>query len=300
MSSSASCALHDPTDKSVKRRRVEPAGARATPAVVVPSLWQSALGTVLSHLSTSHFEQLVDGLVKHPETRKALTERLVRKAQHGPTLGDSDLVEVVKQQPCKSGTCLFTEETRCVIRVGQLPYRIRVAIKQLFSTATSRSKQRCASGFGNYTEDGRVLFVLEDPNDNGASARADDLLAQWTHAYIKQLKKLIFDDCISSNEVVDQIGEFSDWQDFYPHVQGDTLEHDAYEFTFNNAEDTLRDEFESELMEIFTDDMDDVTAHFDEFKREPVVQSVDQVWVRKPRVRVLVRKGLEEEDSDED
>lgn len=299
MSSLAPHALHDPADKSGKRRRVEPAGSGETAEGVVPPLWQSALGTVLSHLATSHFEQLVDGLVKHPETRKALTERLVRKAQHGSTLGDSDLVEVVKQQPCKSQTSLFTEEIRCVIRVGQLPHRIRVAIKQLFSTATSRKHKRCSWGFGNYTEDGRVLFVLEDPNDSGAH-RPDDRLADWTDAYIKQLKKLIFEDCIGLNEGVDdEVGEFGEWQDFYPHVQSDTLEYDAYEFIFNNAEDTLRDAFETQLMEIFTDDMDEVTTHLDKYNCEPVIQTVDQVWVRKPRVRVLVRKGLEE-DSDEE
>jgi hypothetical protein len=259
----------------------------------VPPLWASSLGTVIDHLSDRHTHEFVKTICSDSKMRSLLTGELLRRAKHGPELGDSDVVEIVllyvyvRESP--SGHHDGPLEVQHVLKywkVGDLPYRLKAGLKKQF-------KVRCANdakvsrdcSVGNVQMDGRLEFELSG-KDYGLQALED--------AYIEHLHDLCFEECIPAREDLPSQegawdGDAVDIHDVSHGVQPETCLWDAWELNVNDAEDALREDFSEATAEIFDDDTnygDPLPGHF---VTAPGKASLEAVWTRKPRVRFVLR-----------
>lgn len=96
---------------------------------------------------------------------------------------------------------------------------------------------------------------------------------------MRALDKFAFEECIpcpSDCEEVDIVDQFC--------VQPDTAMYDAYDLTLNDQATQIREAFTEDCLVFFADD--------GAFKLPETVQpqtiSCHQVWVRKPRVRIVL------------
>ena len=204
----------------------------------VPALWETALGTVLSNLSTEHTDQFVKSVLGDSVLRERFTEELLRRARHVPDLGDSDLMEFVRLCPAHE------RESREIVKyckVGDLPYWLNAAIKTQF-------RKRCAHdarvsylwGIGNITQDGRLQFDLLDDDA--------ETLEPLTNAYFEHLEQIIAEEGIPSKEETrfaecDEV----DMDDVAPHVEYDTCLWDAWWMKTIAGECALREDCDERL-----------------------------------------------------
>lgn len=262
----------------------------------VPPLWATSLGTVIDHLSERHTDEFVQTICSDSKLRGLLTEELLRRAKHGPELGDSDVVEVVLLAISDShiswdGHRDGSSGVEHILKhwkVGDLPYRLKAALKKQFKTRCAKgAKVSNDWGAGNVQVDGRLEFELSNDGDGESLVPLQD-------AYIEYLHDLIFEESIPCRDdlphtaCVCDLDEI-DIDDVAEGVQPYTCSWDAWDLQVNCAEESLRQDFMDEIEEIF--DTGTKYGHQlpDHFATAPGKAHLSTVWIRKPRCRFVLR-----------
>ena len=253
----------------------------------VPHLWSSALGQVIDHLSCRHTYEFVKTICADSKLRSFLTDELLRRGKHGPQLGDSDVVEVQLLTVGHFPNSSRPPEADCELKywkVGDLPYRFKAALKRQFEKRSSKEARVSSDlSLGNVHVDGRLEFQLNN-NDDGSLVVLED-------AYIDHVKELGFEESVPSRDDLDIPWDVDDIDpaDAGCGSQNDTSLYDAWDLQLNNCEDRMREEFYDEIEKIF-----DHNTHFGDplpghFVTAPGKASLSAVWIRKPRVRLVLR-----------
>lgn len=264
-----------------------------TKASRVPPLWASSLGTVIDHLSDRHTHEFVKTICCDSKLRALFTDELLRRAKHGPELGDSDVVEVqlltVGHFAAHATFGNRPPEANSQLKywkVGDLPYRLQAALKQQFI-------KRCAKGaevsldrsIGHVHTDGRLEFELNN-NDDGS-------LIALEEAYIEHVRDIVFQECVPSRDDMNIPWDADevDPDDVGCQYLTNTCYWDAWDLQLNGCEERMREEFYEEIEEIFderTNYGDPLPGHF---VTAPGKASLEAVWIRKPRVRFVLGLG---------
>lgn len=257
----------------------------------VPALWETTLGTVISNLSEQHTDDFVRMVLLDGDMRKRFTEVLLRRAEHIPDLGDSDLVEFVMLPVYQNADDddYSAEHSLNYCSVGQLPYWLKAALKTQFKDRASASASVSGMpGEGDISRDGRLEIKLSE-ND-------PESLQPLTNAYIGHLEQLIVQEGIPNKEDVGypHDDDAADIFDVAPGVQPDTCLWDAWELSVNECEDQLREVFVDNIEGLYVMACDGHPVSGDCFPLSKAMQEtgnaqVSTVWVRKPRVRLVIR-----------
>ena len=259
----------------------------------VPPLWASSLGTVIDHLSDRHTHEFVKTICCDSKLRALFTDELLRRAKHGPELGDSDVVEVqLLTVAYFEGHAQFGNrppEANSQLKywkVGDLPYRFQAALKQQFIKRCSKGAEESLDrSIGNVRTDGRLEFELNNNHDGSLVALED--------AYIEHVKDIVFQECVPSREDVNipRDADEVDPDDVGCQYLTNTCHWDAWDLQLNGCEERMREEFYEEIEEIFDDRTnygDPLPGHF---VTAPGKASLEAVWIRKPRVRLVLGLG---------
>ena len=255
------------------------------------SLWETSLGTVISNLSTQHTDEFVKMVLTDSVLRTRLTEELLRRAQHVPDLGDSDLVEFVTLPVRENDLDDGHTATHCLkyCTVGNLPYWLNAALKTQFKSRCGKGAQLSRDpGEGDITQDGRLEFVLREDD-------TDETTLPLVNAYLDYLAQLGVQECIPSKEDIgypDAIDDV-DLSDVAPGVQPDTALYDAWDMNVNDARDRIQDDIEERMGELFLLHAPPQNWTLEIKKLNNAMVGVGEsrvatVWVRKPRVRFVL------------
>lgn len=269
---------------TVFKRHCTDTGAAAPtgPGVIPPPLWELSLSSAISHLAEGDVGHLADALIKDAPLRAALQDRLLRRAQHVGDLADDDLMEIIIVSD--HGILGST------LRIKTLPFRVRATLKLFFRKASSETgvddatKRVC-----NFGPDGRLVFRISHLGALGV--QADD----WMNTYTEVLNDVV-EVCKVPTKMEAGLSHIHDpleIRDYWPHVQRDTLEYDAYELVTNRRGDDIRYELQHEMgMYFFSDSTPQFNVNVGIHTEDPKA-----VWVRKPRVRIVVNQDASSGDE---
>lgn len=272
----------------------------------VAALWQLALTSLLPALAEHKQKEFLDALLANPQfTRKVMKEGS-KLSTHTTELANADMVELVCVAGAEEGTESVPEVSTLSIRVGQLPWQLVPALKDLFynlvSPARIAAREQAVArngsttpAYGRVTPDGRAEFCIRE--------ECDDDRDHWHDAWMRHLDDLALEHQIG----FDERGPNGDDETFID-VQADlgvnenTNLHCAYDLYLNNQTDQLEDWFHEHFTETF---FGETGSDFDAFKTEcatanglgrsegffePTPVPVNAVWVRKPRVRLVIQR----------
>ncbi len=255
----------------------------------VPPLWESSLGIVISNLSTLHTDDFVKMVLADGKLRARFTDELLRRAKHLPELGDSDLVEIVllpvtieMENPCQGH---YADHVLKYCTVGRLPHWLKGALKTQFKARVRGTAKFGCGADGNVTQDGRLEFELYEDEFETFEPLID--------AYITLLQKTIDDESIPGADEFFSEDEV-DVSEAAPGVMPDTVLWDAWDLRVNESEDRIREEMTERIGELFVlcgHNEDVMTPDIQELNRatkEAGDATVSTVWVRKPRVRLVL------------
>lgn len=268
---------------TVFKRPCPETGAAALPASgAVPPLWSLSLGTAIGTLATGDVGKLADALLDDPPLRAALQERLLRRARHIGDLADDDLMEVAVSS-CNDGRVF---QSCATLRVKTLPFRVRAAAKLFFREACAAPEDTPPSAaVCRFAADGRLEF---DISELDFYEHEGGVKTEWTKKYLEVVEGVARDTGVPTRdgagfmpvEIVRSVKLRHHW----PHLQKDTLEHDAYDLVINDRAWGLGFELDDDISTYFFEDCEPTTSvHVGKHYEQR-----DAVWVRKPRIRFVV------------
>jgi len=131
-------------------------------------LWTFALESVLDQLAEEAPEQIVKLIERNATLRKLMIEEIVRKPHPSPQLGDTDIIEVFRVEvdvgeapDLHPSHPSHHDDWR--VTVGELPRRLRTALKHEFETYASATEANDCDRMAEHGElwcslDGRICF----------------------------------------------------------------------------------------------------------------------------------------------
>jgi len=262
---------------------------RATIRKRVPPLWETALGTVVSNLSAEHTDDFVKAVLADGQLRARFTDERLRRATHIPALGDSDLVEIVllpvttEDHPCE-GDGQYADHVLKYCTVGRLPHWLKGALKTQFKDRVRGTAKSGSGADGNMSQDGRLEFELYEDEFETFEPLID--------AYITLLQKTIEDESIPNSD--EFFPDEVDVSDAAPGVMPETVLWDAWDLSVNDSEDSIREELTERFAELFSlawgrdDILTSEIRALNAATKEAGDATVSTVWVRKPRVRLVL------------
>lgn len=256
-------------------------------------LWQTSLGVVISNLSQEHTDDFVQLVLGDSKLRQRFTDELLRRASHVADLGNTDLVEFVVLPVLETddGDGHTSEFEIKYCKIAALPYWFNAALKALFrDRASSDPMTPSLPGEGYFTKDGRLEVHFYEDNQETHQPLID--------AYIGHLDYTSRADCVPTRE---ELGFFDasdeiDLSEVAPEVPEEGVQFDAYQMSLNDGEDRIREEIDEKLTELYMMHLvcDDDESSWLNDRRFKNAQQTDgsaassTVWIRKPRVRIVV------------
>jgi hypothetical protein len=243
----------------------------------VDPLWSLALGSVLPALAEQDIDTFCSTVLRDQRIRDRMRRELLYQPRHTlPELAETDVVELCQvshEWRNDNGREEIGQDFNLkLVHLGALPFRIREAVRQLFRERHSTTHK---TKHGTLASDGRYQLWVEVDEHTDLS----DCYEVLEDAYMRALDKLTFEECIpypSDYEEVDITDQYC--------VQPDTALYDAYDLTLNDQATQIREAITEDCLCFFADD--------GAFKLPDTVQpqtvSSHQVWVRKPRVRIVL------------
>ncbi len=282
---------------SAKRRRRESPTAND-----VPALWDLALRSVLPSLAQEHEDQLINAMVSDVQFCRKLMRAGAARLTHIPELADDDLAELVVCSVTLPAFQSMDEDElleydvdsqepptarHVTIRVKSLPYQLRMVLKRVFYEALSPGcmQERRANNLqqrpmATTTLDGRVeIAVSRNPSESFWECHED-----WWDVYKRVLEDILeceIYECGLQHEFDSDV-----LRDCLPQTQEHTALHDAHSVLLDDeGERRVRSEFDDTFNTCFFEtSWEQATPHTAGVHRV----SADSVWVRKPRVRIVV------------
>lgn len=237
-------------------------------------LWSLALSSVLPALAEQDLDAFCSSVLKDQRIRDRMRRELFYQPRHGLLeLAETDVVELCQvSNEWRIDGSVGQDFNMKLVHLGALPFRIREAVRQLFREQDSTSHK---TEHGKAAPDGRYQLWVEVDEDTDLS----DCYEFLEDAYMRALDKFTFEECIPCPTDFDEV----DITDQF-HVQPDTALYDAYDLTFNDQDTQIREAFLEDCLAFFADD----SAFRLPETVKPLTVSHRQVWVRKPRVRIVL------------
>lgn len=210
-----------------------------------------------------------------------IRDRMRRELLHQPKytiseLSETDIVELVKisnEWTVSDGYQRVGQDHGVqLVHLGAIPFRIREAIKQLFREKESTSYQTPLS---RETPDGRFEVWVDVNIDTDLS----DAFEMFEDAYMRSVNKMVLEECIPYPTDFEEV----DITDAYS-VLPDTLLYDAYDFVLNDRGTQIRESVLEDCLDFFSSTDAPVLPE----TVKPISVPLNQVWVRKPRVRIVI------------
>lgn len=252
-------------------------------------LWTFALESVLDQLAEEAPEQIVKLIERNATLRKLMIEEIVRKPHPSPQLGDTDIIEVfrVEVDVGEAPDLHPSHHDEWRVTVGELPRRLRAALKHEFETYASATEANDCDRMAEHGElwcslDGRICF---SGTTNKKHKYGLNPLKWVEDAYIEVVEGAIADEQVPDWEEV----QGAKWDDVnlldrFPFLQNNTLLWDAYDYHLNdNGENRIRELVSMEFRSAFCPQE---IVHSEVNKETPPTVPVGAAWVRKPRMRV--------------
>ena len=238
-------------------------------------LWALALSSVLPDLAEQDLEEFCHSVLKDQRIKNHLYKELLKGPRHRVNeLADTDQVELcqVSHEWRPGGEHIGHGFNIKLVSLGALPFRIREAVRQLFRERhTTTYKTKC----GKMASDGRYQLWVEVDKDTDLS----DAFEVLEDAYTRALNQLSFDEAIEFHDDwcnVDITEKFN--------VQPDTTLYDAYDLVVNDQDVHIREALLDDCLDFFSADPS--------FRIPDTVDqlqiSSEQVWIRKPRIRIVL------------
>ena len=243
----------------------------------VEPLWSLALSSILPDLAEQNLETFCSTVLRDHRIRDRMRRELLFQPQHSVhDLAESDPVELC-QISHEGGAAHGLEKIGQdfhlkLVHLGAIPFRICGAIRQLFR---EKHISKYKTKYGQIASDGRYQIRVEVDEDTELS----DSFEVLEDAYMRALDKLVVDECIpcpTDSDEVDITDEMC--------VQPDTTLYDAYDLAINDRATQIREAFLEDCLEFFSD----AEAFQLPTTVEPQKVTTQQVWVRKPRVRIVL------------
>jgi len=219
-----------------------------------------------------------------PELRKRLKNEVLDAQFKDNRLRDSDLVEVERLRIESSDDPLphADEWDRTTMRVSQLPFRFREALKIDYQSCVDEWMEKGFCCLDTWTDDGRIQWQLH-PWDE---------FDTWENDYMKAVKKAIVDNDVPDHDefFVDENGLDMDVGDVvpitcaFPHVKENTVLFDAHDYCINDGDQEIRSQFQTDLNNFFWGTAPNEMPNA--YKEHPVHQLAK--YVDKPKVRLVV------------
>lgn len=260
-----------------KKQPPSPPSLSSTPSL--SPLWSLALQSVLPDLAEQNLDEFCRALLVDQRIRDHLRKKLLGGPKHRVNeLADNDQVELcqVSHEWRLERQHIGQDFNQKLVPLGALPFRIREAVRQLFRERhTTTYKTVYATKCGKIVSDGRYQIWVEVDEDTDLS----DAFEVLEEAYMRALNRMSFDEAIEFHDdwdFVDITEEFN--------VQPDTALYDAYDLVVNDQDVQIREALLDDCLDFFSDEasfrIPDTV--------EPLQISAEQVWVRKPRVRIVL------------
>lgn len=232
----------------------------------VEPLWSLCLQTVLPTLAEIEMETFCQAVFQDKRVQDRMRQKLLYEPRRTvQDLADTDLVELYNRTDINDDIVL--------IHLGALPFRVRQAIKRMFhETVICKLDDQ----YGAVTSDGRFQLVVGNC-DEGISQSFEEL----QDAYIRALERTIAFEAVPSVSSRD-LDNLDITEEFG--VQEDCVLYDAHRLALTDEDDQIREDFLQDCLDFFSEE--------DPFPLpetvEPQKVSTLQVWVRKPRVRLVL------------
>lgn len=250
----------------------------------VPSLMNFALQSTLEQVFQQDPDLLVNHLMAMPELKKRLQDNVLGERFTSSKLRNSDLVEVerLRIESADDPMPHADEWDRTTMRVDQLPFRFREALKIDYRAAVEEWLEVGYCCHDTWTDDGRIQWQLH-PWDN---------FETWENDYMNAVKKTIVNDgvpdhdefFVDENGVDMDVGEVVPITCAFPHVKENTVLFDAHDYCINDAGQEIRSEFQKDVNTFFWGTAPNEMPNA--YKEQPVHQLTK--YVHKPKVRLVV------------
>ena len=286
----ATSAPSDRIDAHFRKKRLLDKEARPAASA---KLWGFALEAVLDQIADEAPEQLVRMIERNGKLRKLMVDEIVRKPHPSLQLGDTDIIEVFRVKDLNDETAGSAShpghvEDWCVA-VGDLPRRLRTALKHEFDMHASAIDRDARTGWPDHAEffkspDGRICFEC-------TTKKALQLTTWVEEAYLAELN-----GTIDQEDLPDPIiCPYTYWEDVdladeFPFLIKETQLWDAYDLNLNNKGEwrirrLVRQEFFNAFCMPYVLDCD---KEENEVRHTRQSIPVGASWVRKPKMRVWV------------
>jgi len=201
---------------------------------------------------------VLDHLLKDAKSRKYILSHLLKATDTSPHLSGNDLVELVFLNDCKF--------CHALTRLESLPFRVVEAIKIMYRKIVF---QHDFQTVGSMQQDGRVELSL--------CFHDSFCIEEWERAYTCRIEEVVHEECIPI---------FEEDEDLSDYAQPDTVLHDAYVYHSMGHQDVIQEHYIEDLSRFSEETTDGSTVVPEWITIETVDHS--QVWVRKPRVRIVI------------
>ena len=250
----------------------------------VPSLIDFALKSTLEQVFEQDPDRLVNQLMSMPELKKRLQDEILHTQFDNSRLHYSDLVEVqrLRIEPSDDPLPHADEWDRTTMRVGQLPFRFREALRIDYRAAVEEWLEMGFCSVDTWTDDGRIQWQIH-PWDE---------FETWETNYMDAVKQCIKKENVPDHDEFfkDEEGNDCDTGDVvpitcaFPHVKENTVLFDAHDYCINDADQEIRSQFQTDLNNFFwgTPANELPSAYGD-----PGVHQLAK-YVDKPKVRIVV------------
>lgn len=239
-------------------------------------LWALALTSVLSDLAEQDMETFCMTFLNDSKIRDRMRRELLHQPRHLVSeLAETDIVEIVSasdQWSILGELQNIQQHDVKLVHLGAIPFRIREAIKQLFR---ERGSVFHKTPLLRDTSDGRFEVWVNVDYDTDLS----DVYEVFEDAYMRAVDKTVSAEDIPYPYDFEEV----DITDRYS-VLPDTLLYDAYDFTLNDRATQIREAFLENCVDFFSSPDAPVLPE----TVQPLTVAFNQVWVRKPRVRLIL------------
>ena len=260
------------SEREVKRLKLE-----ENPPM--PSLLDFALKSTLEQVFDQDPDLVVRHLLSMPELKERLMDELLSEQHTDTTLMDSDLVEVerLRIEPSDDPMPHADEWDRSTMRVDQLPFRFRTALKKDYKFCAEEWMEKGFCCWDTWTEDGRIQWQLH-PWDE---------LETWEADYMKAVREAIKENDVPDHDYfhgdIDDVEAVVDITSCFPNVEENTVLFDAYDYALNDASQEIRSEFQKEVNNFLWGTAPNKLPNA---YKEPVHQLAK--YVAKPKVRLVI------------